>query len=259
MGKLDDFTKALSDEALAEMAESFFGARKDVETEKELFQVRVERVRQKGRLALDRAALLHALLLDGAAAGAFYAQLGVDPGGLLSLVDPNRARLFLARPVALTARGRYAAYVLDAYATVQESFGDYLHGQTFDDMERRERKVQTMSFLELRAWCAEINKAVKRVNDQMPPSMVLEYAHNLDVEAVAKEAMTGATLDGFADGLDRGLRIPPIDWDALGLAPLPELPPPREVGRLVRRFAKDLYGQARPQIEALFARLAGGG
>ena len=258
MDKLDEISKALREEALSEMAESFFGARKEVETEKDLFLVRAGRVRDKGRLALDRAALLHALLLDGAAAPAFYAVLGVEPGPLLSLVDPQRARLFLARPIALTRRSRYASYVLDAYSVLHDACDDYLHGSTFEDTEHPERKVQTMSYLELRAWCDQINAEVRRINERMPPSLVLECAHGLDVEAVAKEEVTGATLDGFAGELDRGLAMTPVDFAALSLPDLPELPAAGSAAKRVRRFARDLYDQAGERLEAILARLVRG-
>ena len=87
---------------------------------------------------------------------------------------------------------------------------------------------------------------------------MLECAHGLDVEAVAKEEVTGATLDGFAGELDRGLAMTPVDFAALSLPDLPELPAAGSAAKRVRRFARDLYDQAGERLEAILARLVRG-
>lgn len=256
MSVMDEYADALSQEILVEMAESFFGARKSLDDEKELFRKKVEQVKHIAWTALARTGLLHALLLDNKAAPEFYKGLKVVPKRLFALVDPLKARLFLPMPWALGPKGRYEKLLIRTYEAVQDSFDEYLHGRYYEDPRFRGRKRLSLHYYLLKDWAEHINGRVNKVNVNQAPSCVLSFAKDMHVADREKERITEATLDGYSNTLNNDLAIAPVNIQKMGLPQLPDLPPLPEVKSFIADFARDLYESKRDEVLAVMERVS---
>ncbi len=255
MSRLEEFTDSLAQETMIEMAESFFGARKSIDDERELFEDKVKAIASIADAALAKLNLLHALLLEEGLAHELYAELGVRPGRLFQWVDPAKVTLFLDIPFALTGEGRYVRLVCKTYDAVQQAFDEYLHGRYYADPRTPGRKRLSLHFELLKDWAGHINRRIRNVNEGMAPSCVLGFFKGLHPGEVDNERITGATIPGYSCALDDDLAIPPVDCLALGLKEFPELPPAEAVKPRVERFAHALYPDNKERINALLERL----
>ena len=250
----DEYSDALTQETLLEMAENFFGERKSLDDEKERFGEQAKVLREFGESCLTKAGLLHALLLNEENVYEFYNALGVKPGPLLLWVEPSRKKLFFPLPFAFTIRGRYIKTVLRAYETVAESFDIYLNGRYYKAPGSKQKRLSTHYKL-LKDWAGHINRRIRAVSEGLAPSCVLSFAHGMNVEAMEKERISGATLDNYACSLDESLAIAPVSCHESGLKELPELPASGKAEALVKSFAKGVYRNNKKRCMALVAGL----
>ncbi|THB64162.1 MAG: hypothetical protein D6E12_15465 [Desulfovibrio sp.] len=245
MSDMESFSDGLIRETLVDMADTFFGARKDLEDEIAGFTAQAEKLKAQGDQALALASVLHALLLSEENAYDLYYELGVRPRRLLLWVDPAQARACFPMPRKLTGSGRYQAAVLRAYDMTQTAFHEYLHGHYFSDPRTPGRKRLSMHFELLQNWAGHINRRIRRVNESLAPSCVLGFAKSMDVAALDKERITGATLEGSSCDLDQDLAFSPISCFELGVKQLPELPPLAQAKKILLRNAAKIYSEDR--------------
>ncbi len=251
---LDDYCDALTHETLVEMAENFFGERKSLDEEKERFAHQAGILHTYCESVLLKASLLHALLLNEENVHEFFAILGVQPGRLLLLVDPAKARLFFPRPFAITCKNRYVKLVLRAYGLMAEGFDIYLNGRYYNLTGSKQKRL-SVHYKLLKDWCGHINRRIRKVNEGLAPSCVLGFAHGLDVDALDRERISGATLENYACSLDESLAMTPVSCHEAGLVELPQLPSLDKVKHLVKQYAKALYKANKAQCKALLASL----
>ena len=256
MSGLEEFADALQKDVLMEMAESFFGERKSIDDDKDLFFEKAETVKKIGWSAIAKAGLLHALLLDNDAAPDFYRALGIVPKRLFALVDPKAARLFVRMPRSLSRKKRYEKLLVRVYGAVAEAFHTYLHGRLLADPRKPGRKRLSLHYHLLKDWCDHINNRVRHVNESQAPSCVLGMAKSMNPASLEKESISGATLNGYATSLDAEMALKGVDCTEAGLIELPELPPLAEVKPRIRQFAKKLYPANKARIKAIIKRVS---
>ncbi len=238
---LDAFADGLVLEALADTAQNFFGARSGLEREIELFQDKLRLLGELEREARLLAGLLHHLLLDADTARCFYAALGVDAGQFVDAVDPEYRSQSFKPPFALTARGRYARAVAKAYALARAALDEYLHGRYHTDPDGSGRKVMSPNYELLSQWCGRINQRIENVNQNMSPSGTMCFVRGLDPGQMARERVSGATLEGRCSGLDADLAFKPLPCMIMDQNVFPHLPDPAALRGKVRRAARDIY------------------
>lgn len=248
MKNLEEFVDALGNEARLEMAENFFGNRRQAEEETELLRRNAEQLRRRFASHVSYVNLLHALLLDvpphrsASAVKNFYQDVPrVDPTLFIEVAKPEQARLFISRPFALTRRGRYVRLVMNAYSGMQNSIDAYLHGRWENDPNIRGKKRQTINIDLLAAWVQSLNERIRKVNQDHSPSSVLEFNRRMNPAAMDRERIAGGTLDNYSQAADKSLAIPELPWDELKLPRPPDLPHPDEIGARLRLFALALY------------------
>lgn len=254
MKGIDDLTASLTTELLVEMADSFFGARKALDEEKERFQTQVSVVKALGEATLDRISLLHRILLEDAYVRELYASLGVSPEPFIRLVqEPSNWKI--SPPFALTSRKRYEKLILRTYGEAARYVHRYLHGEYYDDPQLPGRKRLSPSYLQLETWAAAINKKIRKVNEGHSPSSVINFSKSLNGSQVRYECISEATIDGYSNSLDQSLAISSLDFQASGLHALPELPVREKVKPQLVQFARGLYKQHKERINALLEHL----
>lgn len=257
MSDLKDFADKLQQEVVTDMAESYFGDRKNLEDMQKAFSVMVEEFRSSGPALAQAAARLHRLLLDRQTARDFYISLDILPS-CIPFSDEVPRPFFDKLPFAFTGLGRYEKCVFRAYSVFQKVADEYVNGRYFNDPDNPGRKRLTLHYLRLKALAEYINEEVVRVNENMTPSGALRYVKRMDIGQAEREDMIGAAclLDGCE--LDEDLKFKPVDFESLQLPVVQELPRLSDVKFAISTFCKTIYPSRKEDIERAMASLRDG-
>jgi len=257
MSHFDAYADAIAQETLLEMAENFFGERTSIDDEKDHFFAQAKALREQCDTALEKAALLHALLVTDENIHDFYFLLDVRPGPYFLWVDPQQAQLWFPMPFAFTMKGRYVRLLLRAYDQVQQAFDAYMNG-AYHTIPGTGQKRLSMNYKLLTEWSGHINRRIRKVNEGLAPSCVLGFAHCMDVDAVQKERLTGATMNDYCCSLDQSLEIAPVSCHEEQVRALPELPPLKDVQKVLGIYARQVYRAHKAELRPLLRRLRHG-
>ena len=249
--ELEKFSEGLVQETLTEAAQTFFGIRRELEHEIELYREAAKRLAGVERLMLRKAGAVHYLLLNGEAVRDFYRAVGAPPSHLPDMAEPDKTGL--NKSWAVTGSGRYGKLLLKAYEALHQAADEYTNGRYYTDPRGSGRKLLTIHFLQLSGWCKRLNSRIEEVNDQNRPSATLCFVQGLDPLAQDKARVTGGSTFGAECSLDRDLAFPPIECVAMTYVAAPALPPPDAAKKAVLAFAADLYRKHRAEIDALLA------
>lgn len=253
--ELEKFTDELVEETLAEAADSFFGMRRRLEEEKDLYREKLDYLRDVRAKALERAATLQHLLLGRRAAFALYELLEIEPGPLLdSGAEPisgrQRQRL-LPRPMALTRAGVYLKLVTKAFDALQDRVDEYLNGRFYADPHGSGKKLSNPYHRQMAFWCRELNERISRANANIPPSQTRRLVKALHPGLADKERIMDAPLDGFDQSYDQSLSLPPADCGPLEELALPELPPVLAAGEALATVCRSVWDERRREVQDL--------
>lgn len=257
MSDLKDFADKLQQEVVTDMAESYFGARKNLDDMLEAFGLLVEEFRASGASLAQAAARLHCLLLDRQTAKEFYISLDIVPA-CIPFTDEVPRPFFDSLPFAFTGLGRYERCVIRAYNIFQKIADEYVNGRYFDDPEMKGRKRLTVHYLRLKALAEHINEEIERVNTNLSPSGALRYVKRMDTVQVERENMIGQACLLEGCGLDEDLKFEPIDFDALELPVVQDLPTITKVKPAIKQFCKEIYPSRKEDIQRAMASLRDG-
>lgn len=240
MDRYKSLAVALESEVLTEMAGTFFGARKNLEDMTEDFRLRAEELRALSAKVFARAFFLRSLLLGPEGEAQLFAALGLAPQFPPAQEQAGSRSWRPERlPFALLPSTRYARTVLLAYAELRQACELYMHGQYEDDPERKGRKRLSLHFAMVERLCRRLNEGIAKLNSDMAPSSVLQYARSIStVEQPGQGSITNAL---GAESLDKGLTFEPLDFESLGLWRAPQLPEPSACEDRILAFAKDFY------------------
>lgn len=249
-----NFSDSMAEEVLTDMADTFFGARKELENTIKAFQSLVETLRKKETEVDAGAGFLNHLLLYGKAGSDFYTSIKVDtPSILLESKIPDQM-LLPKVPFALTSKGKFIKLVLRAYDALQEACDEYINGKYYKDPEEKVKRV-TVHYKQIKIMCKIINEEIQKINRNLNPACVLEYAKGLDYETREKERITGGTLDGYTCSIQEKLEYKPIDFDSLHLKKYPKLPKKDTVISEIKSFCRNLYNKNKADIDKLISDL----
>jgi len=243
---LKEFADQLQQEVVSDMAETYFGARKDLEQMIEAFGRWVEELRTHGPKLFQAAARLHRLLLDKDTARDFYIALDVVPSCIPFPDEPPRP-FFDKLPMALTLLGRYERCVFRAYDLFHLAADEYLNGRYFDDPEHKGRKRLTVHYLRLKALAEHLNGEIEKVN-RRPVCNALQYVKSMDPVKLQHERLMGDLECGGAEALNRDLLFAPIDFDGLGLPVVQDLPSLYKVKGAIKAFCSSIYPARKDDI-----------
>jgi len=253
-GGVEEFGESLQQEALREMADSFFGSRRLIEDELEQLHATLHELAAIAERALDRLCLLHALLVDDDTIRRFYDHLDIhDLGALPELLAGRTPRLGFPLPGGLRASARYLRLFELAYTFAHDASHTYMHGKHRRDPATGAHAT-TLHFLQLEQWCAAMNRRIKHINASQPPSLVMAYARQLQGNGGQADAF-GATLAGIAANTDASLGLPLLRCSEIGMGPLPALPSPVQASEVVRDVAKSAFSAHSASLRSLMRDL----
>lgn len=254
MDRYKSLAVALESEVLSEMAGTFFGARKTLENMHEDFLLRVEELRAQADKVFVRVFFLRSLLLGPEGEAALCLAIGLPPQFADIQAQPGLPPWKPERiPFALFPSTRFAKLVLLAYAEMQHSCEVYMNGEYEDDPERKGRKRMTLHFKMVERLGKRLNERIEKLNADMPPSTVLQYARSISTaEAPGQGAITNAL---GAESLDKGLELLPLDLVGLKLWRAPDLPAAQDCEEKLRAFAAAYYDSHSENIRRVLAEL----
>jgi hypothetical protein len=251
MSTYKSFVDSLAEEALTDLADTFFGARRQVENMLEVFRSAVEKMHEYEAEIASRASLLHWVLLNGKSAEAFYQAIGVGTPEALLENKASPSATAVPIPRGLTARGRYARLVVSAYNSLVGMCDTYMNGRNIVTPEG-DREEPDIHYRQLIAMGDIINQQIARVNTEISPSWTLQRARLLDTEAADRECLVGMSwCGGGISGIDEKLAFTPIDLKSLDLKVYPELPALDTVRDRIERFCRALYSDHKTEIRDL--------
>jgi len=257
MSNLKDFADQLQQDVVSDMAKSYFGARKDLDDVIEVFNEMVTEFKVMVPKLSQVAARLHMLLLDRQTARDFYITLDILPS-CIPFSDEVPKPFFNTLPFAFTQQGRFERCVLRAYNHFQQTADEYLNGRYYEDPEQRGKKRLTVHYIRLKALVEHINEEVERVNSSRSPSGTLRYVKGMDPVQMEKEKILGEACIIEGCGLDRDLEFKPIDFDAINLPVVQDLPRLNMVKDTIRQFCKEIYPSRKEDIAQAMAFLRDG-
>jgi hypothetical protein len=257
VGFYEKLSDSLNDEVMTDMAESFFGSRRAMEDDLELFQAMLRRLDER-KVELQRVfAVLRRLLLDEGELEALLRRLGADPEQAPEAVEPLDPRPCGKPPSALGFSRRYARVLQWAYACFRDALDVYRHGRWEDDPEQPGRKTLSVSREQVRDRCEELNERIRTMNTTCSPVCMLQYIKEMDPGRMERERITGADFAGYACSLDDKLAFQPLDFDSLGFPAYCDVPEPKQARDALRdtavRLARERGDEARQALGGVLA------
>lgn len=253
MSNIKDYADGLQRDVVSEMAEHYFGARKNLENMVEVVNKWADELRSREEQVIAAAGNLHALLLDAETVRSFYIALDIVPGCVPPFDDKRSVPTMDKVPFALTRRARWIKCVEAAYHRFYKAADAYLNGTYFTDEEGRKRL--TIHYVRLKAMTEYVNEEVDKVNEDMAPSEALRYIKNMDPEYVAKENLVNPCLPTDGCSLDGDLKFGRLDFDSFGLMEIQELPHTVKVAPEIKAFCKSVYSGKKEEIGVVLDRI----
>jgi len=255
MSRISEMADDLATEVLSEAAGTFFGQRKDLESEIALFQQKSAALGKIGQKAIFARKVMHKLLIEEALIQEFYQALGLRTPACLDIADASETALHVSVPFAWTLRGRYCKLLFSSYASLHCAVQEYLHGGYRNDPVDPRRKIAVFGYVKLLEWSQRIDQKVKTMNTQQAPSEVLQFVKRLDVRGCEMEQSIGASCEVNRNS---GMLFPCVDFASLRLPTFEELPPPAEVRSRLRSFCKALFPGKASEVRGLLRELDAG-
>ena len=254
MDRYRTFADALESEVLTEMAGTFFGARKVMEELIEDFQFHVEELRSREAKVFSRVFFLRSLLLGPEGEAALFAALSLPPP-FPDAQTHSGSRTWRpdSLPFAFLPSSRYVKTVLLAYAELHHACEAYMSGEYEDDPERSGRKRLSLNYRLVERWCARINARIQKLNSDMPPSSILQYARNIVSADQPGQDALASTMG--AESLDQGLMFQEVVFASLKLWRAPELPAPKDCEQTLHRYCAGFYEAHSERIRRVLADL----
>ncbi|EMG38732.1 hypothetical protein PCS_00363 [Desulfocurvibacter africanus PCS] len=247
----------LAEETLAEMADTFFGSRVEIERVLSKLAELAGELRERLPHLRRSAAALRYLLLDRATTESFYDNIGVlaEPYLQLAEQDPGEWRHVFKPSFALTSKGRWTKSVLETFGILQSEVEVYLHGRYEPDSKDPRRKRLTANYNQVRELADASNRSIEQANKEGRPSDVMCYMRSLDPLEQEKERCTGATLEGYSQHLDESMAMVPLDFESLGLVTVQGLPRLDVVRGRLEAFLASVHRGRTKEIHELMRRL----
>lgn len=256
MSDIKDFADQLQQEVVSDMAESYFGKRKNIDTMLIAFEEMVQELRKQEEKVLRAAAVLRHLLLDTAGVTQFCEALSLG-----TLCVPQSEFLpvpsYHSLPFAFTKAGRYRLCVVSAYEHLRKQNDLYLNGQHYTDKQGRKRL--TTHYLRIQDVCGQINAEIELVNNRMSPSGTLRYVKSMDPMRNEQSNIMGDVCMSEGCSIDSDLTFQPIEFDDYALRVVEELPSLDYVKSSIKSFCSDIYDSRQKDVliamESLFDNL----
>lgn len=248
MGVMDQWADALVEEGLREAADTFFGARKDLEEEIAFFEKRVLKLRTMAEEIRGWFAGLNCLLGSEANSRDLFHSLGIELQDTV-LYRHQVCSLQFRRPRSFTRKGLFAKTVWEVYEPLARVIEAYMHGAPYTDPLQPGRVLISLHYGQVRKHCADINERILRLNDSNRPSESLAFAKRMDQGLMQMEALTGG--GGQTWNLDRELAFAQLDFESYALPIFPDLSVDSKARSTLEECCARIFSRQRSHVDAV--------
>ncbi len=246
-----DFCADLTNEALVEMADTFFSRRREIDLRKKVLLEKVQELRLKAEHIDAKWRTLRRLLLqDASALKALTAAMHFDPEELCCIVVDEDHIFRFAPPWSLTKRGRYIKSVEHVYDALCEDVRDYNDGTSSPDSDDKRRIIVSTHYVALKQMYDEINRDVDTINESQPTSCVLGFARNLDVVEMERRKVSGATFQNASERIDSSMALAKLTQDDFNLPAIPTPPLWNELKQTMEPILTKIYEKKAEEVRA---------
>lgn len=250
-----DISEKLADAVRIEVAERFFGARKDLEDQIQAFNRLVANFKTSQPPVSDWGALLRFVTMSDEIYERFWAAVGISgdafkgPGTYTKNLLPARI------PHGFTTGGTLAKIWHWVYEGLEKAVRHYNDGEEMDRQKSCSEEMQDLSYRCLQEMSRYLNEQVDRINTDLSANHTLEFIKNLDTERAGTECSLGGMGTMVAGGLDQRLAFCHVDFDALDLPKYPELPRIIDVWNRLSPLAKQTASDHKDKVKRMIRQL----
>lgn len=248
----EDFGTVMLEEVFTDMAENFFGARKQLENMIELFDSYVKVCIENTKEIDVKAGFLNHLLLNQAGIRKFYQTIQTDLPPILHECKFSENIMPEYLPFAITAKGEYSNIILWAYNSMQTAVHEYMYGKYYYE---NGREIALPHYRLLEEMCVQINETVHKVNSNMPPGVVLECVRKFTTDSEMNACIAGVAFTESESKINEKLAFHQINFNSLNLVKYPTLPTEKEVSSKIISFCKSFYSDNKTEIDKLISGL----
>ncbi|TIH13433.1 hypothetical protein D0S45_15060 [Marinifilum sp. JC120] len=252
MADFKDLTDALTDEVLSDMADSFFGARVDVDDALEFFHEVSEKLHVKLYQVFQACALMEKICLGPDGFNDFWVCTGMSRDRFYSPAGVECAPIMDKPPFAFTGRGEYTKWLGIAYDMLAIAIDEYMHGSIKDDGNGR--KMRTVNREDFFRMAEEINIKIEKVNKNVTASDVLQFTKSLDPESVHKENIAGC-IGPECKVIDDEMAFTVITIKDIDFPQFPDLPVRKEVASYISGYCSQVWTRDKVRVRALLGEL----
>lgn len=239
---------SLTEETLQEAADTFFGQRKGIEEELQIYSQWVQELSKIQSQVHTAQANLHFILGQDQeqTVPSFYGHIGVDPEQVPWPEEEDGIDLGrLQVPFALRAKAQYAKLLCSAYAQFAAQATDFMYGRAYKDPQDSRCQRMTLSYNQVFDFYTQLKQKIAKANQDNAPSQVLQYVKQLDIQRSAKESLVGVPVHY---SLDQEMAMTAPDFAQSGLTAYPDFPPLQEVQKKITDFAFEVYRHKPEQV-----------
>ncbi|SDL17555.1 hypothetical protein SAMN05660337_2354 [Maridesulfovibrio ferrireducens] len=254
MAAFKDLSNALADEVLNDMADNFFGARKDIDDTMEYFESLSKQLFENVDEIFESCALLQKVCLGEVGYKEFWDLAGINPE-LYNFPEQTECSSFDDTPsFSLTNKTEYTKWVSIAYHQLARRIEAYMNGLITDNEANHGRKMRSLNRMDFYLFAEDINRKIDKVNKNISPSDVLKFTKSLDPETVVKENITGC-VGPDCSAIDSQMAFKPIVIEELGLPEFPDLPDGKHTPPFIQDFCSQMYSKNKSQVKVLLEQL----
>lgn len=254
MADFKDLSNTLADEVLNEVADTFFGARKEIDDSLEYLDALSKQLLEKVDGIFESCALLQKVCLGDRGYKKFWEFAGVNPNIFVFPKQTECSCLDSSPTFSLTSKGEYTKWVSLVYHQLASRIEIYMNGVFTDDESLPGRKMRSVNRMDFYLFADEINRNIDKVNRNASPSNVIKFAKSLDHETVEKEKITGC-VGPECNSIDGQMAFKHIDIQGYGLADFPELLADESIPSFLREFCTMMYAENKEQVKELLKEL----
>ncbi|WP_415712952.1 hypothetical protein [Maridesulfovibrio sp.] len=248
MADFKDLTDALTDEVLSDMADSFFGARVDVDDALELFHEVSEKLHIKLYQVFRVCALMEKVCLGPDGFNDFWVCTGMSRNRFYYPAGVEFASILDNPPFAFTGRGEYIKWLGIVYDMLAVAIEDYMHGSIKDD--GKGRKIRTVNREDFFKMAEEINIKIEKVNKNITASDVLKFTKSLDPESIHKENIAGC-VGPECKAIDDEMAFTVITIKDIDFPEFPILPDRKEIASYISGYCSQVWAHDKVRVKAL--------
>lgn len=252
MADFKDLTDALTDEVLSDMANTFFGARVDVDDALELFHEVSERLHVKLYQVFRTCALMEKICLGLEGFNDFWTCTGMSRNRFYYPAGVECALIMDKPPFAFTGRGEYIKWFGIVYDMLAGAIEEYMHGSIKED--EHGRKIRTVNREDFFKMAEEINIKIEKVNKNVTASDILKFTKSLDPEAMQKESIAGC-VGPECKMIDNEMAFTVISIKDIDFPQFPDLPVRKEVASYISGYCSQVWARDKVQVRALLGDL----